>query len=265
MTGPSWRAALLGAATWVALLFLVLPAFVVVPISLTDTDYLSLPEAGLSLRHWVAMATNPVWIAAFGESLGIGLAATAIAVVAGTLCAIGCWKASGRLAAVVRLAVLVPLIVPTVVYALGLFRVYAETGLLDTTLGVVLAHACLGLPYVVVTVGAALAHLDPRLEQAARSLGASTLQTLRLVLIPTLRPGILSGAVFAFVVSWDELVIVLFVAGRRVHTLPREIWAGVRESLDPTIAAVATLLIVVTLLVLVPVLRRGERSLMAGA
>ena len=250
-----WRPVLVAAPAWIIVLFLLLPSFLVVPVSLTDTDYLALPEQGLSLRWWRAFLTSPDWTFAFLQSLGIGLAATAIAVTAGTLCAIGCWRVSNRWSSLVRALILVPMIVPTIVYALGLFRVFAKVGLLDTFPGVILAHAALGLPYPVITVGAALVNFDPRLEQAARSLGASGFRTLWMVTLPNLWAGILSGAIFAFVVSWDELVVVLFIAGRRVHTLPREIWSGIRDNLDPTIAVVATLLIVVTLLALIPVVR----------
>ena len=253
-----WQRGVLLALAWTIVLFLLLPSFLVVPVSLTDTDYLALPEQGLSLRWWTAMIQSPQWRDGFLQSMGIGLAATAIAVSAGTLCAIGCWRVQNRWSSLVRTVILVPMIVPTIVYALGLFRVYAKVGLLDSFLGVVLAHAALGLPYPAITVGAALTNYDPRLEQAARSLGGSGFQTLRMVTLPNLWAGILSGAIFAFVVSWDELVIVLFIAGRRVHTLPREIWSGIRENLDPTIAAVATLLIAVTLLALIPVIRSGR-------
>lgn len=260
-----WRSGLLLASAWAVLIFLLLPCFVTVPVSLTDTDYLALPEHGLSLRYWRNLATSPEWVGGFLQSLGIAACAASLAVCTGTLFAIGCWRLPGRWTGIVRAATLVPMIVPTIVYALGLYRVYARIGLLDSYTGVVLAHAAIGLPYVVITVGATLVNFDPKLEQAARNLGASTLQTLRFVLLPNIRPGILSGAIFSFVVSWDELVIVLFIAGRRVHTLPREIWSGVRESLDPTIAAVATLLIGVTLVALIPTLRRGQRVLTGPA
>jgi putative spermidine/putrescine transport system permease protein len=242
------------------LLFLLLPAFLVLPVSLTDTDYLAMPENGLSLRWWQALAADPQWTVGFLQSMGIGLTATAIAVTAGTLCAIGCWRLGNRWSGLVRGLILVPMIVPTIVYALGLFRVFAKVGLLDSFTGVILAHACLGMPYPAITVGAALVNFDPRLEQAACNLGASGFQTLRMVTLPNLWAGILSGAIFAFVVSWDELVIVLFIAGQRVHTLPRQIWSGIRENLDPTIAAVATLLIAVTLVVLIPVIRNQRNA-----
>ena len=258
--GATWQRGVVLALAWTVLAFLLLPSFLVVPVSFTDTDYLALPEQGLSLRWWRTLFSSPDWTFAFLQSLGIALAATVIAVSAGTLCAIGCWKVNNRWSGLVRALILVPMIVPTIVYALGLFRVYAQVGLLDTFSGVILAHACLGLPYPVITVGAALTNFDPRLEQAACNLGASGFQTLRLVTLPSLWAGILSGAIFAFVVSWDELVIVLFIAGRQVHTLPRQIWSGIRESLDPTIAAVATLLIGVTILVLIPILRNARNA-----
>ena len=259
---PRWQGTLLAVVAWTVVLFLLLPSFLVVPVSLTDTDYLALPEQGLSLRWWHTLVTSPEWTLAFLQSMGIGLTATTIAVSAGTLCAIGCWRVRNRWSSLVRALILVPMIVPTIVYALGLFRVFARIGLLDSYPGVILAHAALGMPYPVITVSAALVNFDPRLEQAARSLGASSFRTLWTVTLPNLWPGILSGAIFAFVVSWDELVIVLFIAGRRVHTLPREIWSGIRDNLDPTIAAVATLLIAVTLVALIPVVR--NRRAVAG-
>lgn len=256
----SWRSATILTLAWAVILFLSVPSFITLPVSLTDTDYLALPEQGLSLKHWQNLLTSPAWLGGFMQSLLIAVGSTVVAVISGTLCAVGCWRMPGRWTRVVLALTLVPIIVPTIVYALGLYRVYARIGLLDTFAGVIIAHATLGLPFVIITVAANLANFDPKLEQASRNLGANAWQTLRLVVLPNLVPGILSGAIFAFVGSWDELVIVLFIAGRRVHTLPREIWAGLRESLDPTIAAVATLLVAVTLVMLVPVLRRGQAA-----
>ncbi len=170
----------------------------------------------------------------------------AIATVAGTLCAIGCWRVGSRWTQAIRALMLVPLVVPIIVYALGLYRVYAKLGLLDTLTGVVLAHAVTGMPYVVVLVSTALSGMDLRLEMAARSLGAGAWQVIGRVLLPLLRPAVLSGALFAFIHSWDELVLVLFIAGRRVFTLPRRMWDGINDNLDPTLAAVAVLLVFVS-------------------
>jgi putative spermidine/putrescine transport system permease protein len=128
-----------------------------------------------------------------------------------------------------------------------MYRLWAWLGLHDTYLGVIIAHAIIGLPYVVVPVTAALATVDTKLEQAARSLGASMGQTVRLVIFPNILPGLLSGALFAFASSFDELVVVLFLTSRAISTLPKRIWEGIQEDIDPTIAAAATLLIILTL------------------
>jgi putative spermidine/putrescine transport system permease protein len=137
--------------------------------------------------------------------------------------------------------------VPSIVHALGFYRMWIDLRLLDTFTGVILVHVVTGFPYVVITVSTALATFDPRLEQAARNLGASMAQALRLVIVPCIMPGILAGAVFAFVHSWDELVVLLFITSRKLYLLPRAIWAGINENVDPTIAAVATVLMLATL------------------
>src|SRR3954468_5221299 len=185
---------------------------------------------------------------------------TLIAVTAGTLCAIGCWRIGRRSTELVRALMLLPLIIPAIVYAIGLYRWFGTLDLLDRFLGVTLAHGVTGIPYVVITVSTALAAFDPRLEQAARGMGASLGQTLRWVILPRIMPGIASGAIFAFIHSWDELIMVLFIASRQVFTLPRKIWDGINENLDPTMAAVAVLLILFTILLLIldMTLRAGQ-------
>jgi len=241
---------------WMVLTYLMAPAFVVFPLSVTDRSYLALPAHGISFAHWVHFFTSPTWLRGIEHSLLIAAGASTLAVVCGTLCAIGCWRLSSRAGEIVRAAMLLPLIVPTIVYALGAYRLFVDLRLLGTFTGIILAHAVTGLPYVILTTSAALANLDPRLEQAARSLGASPSQTLLRVIVPNILPGILSGAIFAFAHSWDELIIVLFVASRRITTLPRLMWDGIHESLDPVIAVVAAALIGVTLLLLLPLLLR---------
>jgi putative spermidine/putrescine transport system permease protein len=250
MMGRMHRSGIVLGLAWMVLSFLLLPAFVVFPVSFTPMRYLSMPGGELSLRHWRTLATDPQWLNGILESLLIAGLSTAIAVGAGTLCAIGCWRLGSRIADQVRAAMILPLMVPTIVYALGIYRLYVELDLVGTMLGVVLAHAVTGLPYVVLTVTASLANLDPALEKAARSLGATVPQTLWRVIVPNVLPGILSGAIFAFIHSWDELVIVIFIGGRALFTLPRLMWDGINENLDPAIAAVASALILFTLAVL---------------
>lgn len=245
---------------WAVICFLVLPITIVFPVSLTDKRYLSLPEEGISFKHYVNLFTSTEWLGSIGQSLYIGAVATAISVTAGTLCAIGCWRLSSRAGEAVRAMMLVPIVVPTIVYALGIYRFWVDLRLLDTYTGVILVHAVTGIPYVVVTVSTALAGFDGRLEQAARNLGASQLQALRRIVLPSIMPGVVSGAIFAFIHSWDELVIVLFIASRAVFTLPRRIWDGINEHLDPTMAAVATIMIVLTGLLLVLDLRMRRKK-----
>jgi putative spermidine/putrescine transport system permease protein len=229
------------------LTFLVAPMLVVMPVSVTDRRYLSFPEKSLSLQYYANLLTSDMWLSAIWQSVVVAIASTIGCVVLGTLCAVGCWRIGSRLSEAVRAFMLMPIIVPSIVHALGFYRMWIDLRLLDTFTGVVLVHVVTGIPYVVITVSTALANFDPRLEQAARNLGATVGQTVRLVIVPCIMPGILSGAVFAFVHSWDELVVLLFITSRRLFLLPRAMWAGINENVDPTIAAVATVLMLLTL------------------
>jgi putative spermidine/putrescine transport system permease protein len=265
MIAPSFwtafrRATLLSAA-WLVLAFLIIPLLVVLPVSLTDQRYLALPKQGLSLKHYESFFADPVWLSSTGQSFVIAVCATTLAVLLGALCAVGCWRLPGRISNSLRLLMLAPLIVPTIVQAVGMYRLWAWLGLYDTYLGVIIAHVIIGLPYVVVPVTAALATIDPKLEQAARSLGATMSQTVRLVIFPNILPGLLSGALFAFASSFDELVIVLFLTSRAISTLPKRIWEGIQEDIDPTIAAAAMLLVLLTLgLLLLSLLIRSRAA-----
>lgn len=262
-----WGRMLALGLAWTVLGFLVLPMAIVVPVSLTDQYYLSLPEERLSFEHYVAFFEKEIWLAATLDSLIVATSATVLAVTLGTLCAIGCWRLSSRAAEAVRLFMLLPIIVPVIVQALALYRFWIDLGLIDTYLGTIIAHTLIAIPYVVITVSAALANVDPRTEQAARNLGASNAQAVRLVILPAITPGMLSGALFAFTISFDEIVTVLFITSREVYTLPKRIWNGIQDHLDPTIAAVATMLMALTLMLLLLDLwakRRRRRRLAAS-
>jgi putative spermidine/putrescine transport system permease protein len=261
MEGAHRPGPLANGVAWAVAIYLVLPITVILPVSLTDQRFLSLPQEALSLRHYATALGSPDWLHAIWQSFWIAVASTVIAVVAGTLCAIGCWRISRRSTDLVRALMLLPIIIPSIVYAIGLYRYFARLDLLDRFIGVTIAHGVTGIPYVVITVSTALAAFDPRLEQAARGMGASLVQTLRWVILPRIAPGVVSGAIFAFIHSWDELVIVLFIASREVFTLPRRIWDGINENLDPAMAAMAVLLVVFTvLLLLFDLLLRGRRN-----
>ena len=248
-------------AAWTVVAFMVLPMLVVVPVSFTDTYFLSLPQESWSLQHYQNFFENPRWLNAIWQSTLIALGATGIAVVLGTLCAIGCWRISSGMSDLVRLIMLAPIIVPQIVQALAFYRVWIDFGLLDSYLGVILAHSMIGLPYVVITVTAALSNFDVRMEQAARNLGASMAQTVTLVILPRIWPGVASGAVFVFILSFDEIVTVLFITSRRIQTLPKMIWDGIQEHLDPTIAVVAVIFtLVIAVVVVIDQILRGRAA-----
>lgn len=250
---------LLVAAGWLIGAFLLLPIVIVFPIAFTDQSYLSLPRAGLSLDHFRRLLHDSDWLHSAGQSGLIALTSAALAVVSGAACAIGCWRAQSRWVRPVQVSMILPLVVPPLVYALGYYRLLMHVSLLDTVLGVVLAHAITAVPYVFLTVTANLAGFDRSLELAARGMGASTSQTLLRVILPNIGPGLMSGAILAFVHSWDEIVVVLFIASRNVYTLPRRIWDGITTDLDPMMAAAAALLIVSSLVLLAMNLLIGSK------
>lgn len=256
---PSGRRGASTFVAWIGLLFLLLPIAVVVPVSFTPNRYLSLPVDGWSLRHYEAIVSEAAWRNSIGDSLLVGASATVIAVVLGTLCAVGCWRISSRLSEVMRFLMLAPIIVPSIVHALGFYQAWVQVGLIDTYAGLIIAHALKGMPYVVISVSASLANFDLRLEQAARNLGATVTQAMYRVVVPCIRPGILAGAVFAFITSWDELVVTMFITSRRVYTLPKKIWDGIQDNISPSVAAMATVLIVVTLIGIVAHLLTSRR------
>lgn len=238
------------AAAWSVLAFLVLPMLIIVPVSLTDTPYISLPQEQLSLQHYESFFTGGTWLSAIFQSFVIAAGSTILALLLGSMCAIGCWRLSNNVSDMVRLLMLAPMIIPPVVQGLAYFRLWAAIGIYDTYLGMIIAHGIAGLPFVMVTVSASLANFDLRLEQAARSLGASTSQAVRYVIVPNITPGLLSGGLFAFAHSFDELVIALFITSRHIYTLPKRIWDGIQESVNPTIAAAAVVLVCITLALL---------------
>jgi putative spermidine/putrescine transport system permease protein len=252
MSAPPLLTARTGTKAWAWLIvcFLILPVTIIIPVSLTDRPYLSLPEHGISFRYYVKLFTSAEWLSSFGQSFTIAFASTAVALVVGALCAIGCWRLGNRIANAVRLLMLVPLIVPAIAFVLGFYKLLADLRLLDSYTGVIIAHTVTGIPYVFITVSAGLAGLDVRLEQAARNLGANGRQVIWRVVLPNIKTALASGALFAFMHSWDDLLLVLFIAGRVVYTLPRRMWDGIHYQLDPTMAAVAVVLIAMTTLFL---------------
>jgi putative spermidine/putrescine transport system permease protein len=226
------------------LMFLVLPILVIVPLSFSDSSFLSYPMPGVSLRWYHNLFESDEWMRAAKNSFIVAPAATIVATVLGTLAAVGLNKAEFRGKALVMAVLISPMVVPVVVVGVGVYIFFAQIGLSETYLGLILAHAALGAPFVVTTVAATLQGFNHNLVRASLSLGASPLSTFFRITLPVIAPGLISGALFAFATSFDEVVITLFVAGPNQSTLPRQMFSGIRENISPTIAALATILIV---------------------
>jgi putative spermidine/putrescine transport system permease protein len=249
------------ALTVLVLGYLILPILVILPLSFTSGELLVYPLPAWSLRWYREFTTGPMWTQATWNSLVLAAVTTLVATTAGMLAAFGLQGLRSRFKPVLYGLLALPLIIPPVMVAVALFYYYARLGLVGTFSGLVFAHTVLALPFVVITVAATLQGFDPNLRRAAASLGASPLQAFRKVTLPIILPGVLSGAVFAFVTSFDELLVILFVGSPEQRTLPRQIFSGVSETMSPTVAAAAVVLIGVSLILMAVVellRRRGE-------
>ena len=249
--------------------FLIAPIVVIVPLSFNAEPYFTFTEGMLhleplaySLRWYRTVMGDPEWVRALLNSLFIGLSATALATTLGTLAALGLTSPALPGRPVIMGLLITPMITPVIISAAGMFFFYSNLGLTQTHLGLILAHTTLGTPFVVITVTATLSGFDINLYRAAASLGAGPLRTFRRVVLPLIAPGVMSGAVFAFATSFDEVVTVLFMGGLEQRTIPRQMWTGIREQISPAILAVASLLIVFSLLFLLTVewLRRRAQA-----
>jgi putative spermidine/putrescine transport system permease protein len=226
------------------LLYLVLPILAIVPLSFSDSSFLAYPVTGFSLRWYQNLFEAEEWMRAAKNSFIVAPAATVIATVLGTLAATGLAQAEFRGKAVLMAVLISPMVVPVIVVGVGMYLFFAPLGLSDSYAALILAHAALGAPFVVTTVLATLQGFNHNLTRASQSLGASRFTTFRRITLPLIAPGVVSGALFAFATSFDEVVVTLFLAGAGQVTLPRQMFTGIRENISPTIAALATILII---------------------
>lgn len=251
------------------LFFLIAPILTIIPLSFNAQDFftftpemLAFDPEGYSLKHYRDFFGNEEWTVPLWNSLKIAPVATLISVSLGTLAAIGLSQSHvpGRQAI---MAILIsPMIVPLIISAAGMYFFYSRIGLQGTYWGVVLAHAALGIPFVIITVTATLVGFDRSLTRAAASMGADPVRTFFKVQMPLILPGVISGGLFAFITSFDEVVVVLFVGSANQQTLPWQMFTGLREQISPTILAAATVLISVSIILLVTLellRRRSER------
>ena len=227
--------------------FLVVPLAAILPLAFTDSVFLTYPMTGPSTRWFDTLATSDAWQRSIVNSMIVGTGATVLSTVVGTLAALGLRRNLVPFSGVLRSIFLLPMVVPAVVLGVGMQILYARLGLASSYAGVIIAHAVLCVPFVLVNVSGSLASIDPALERAAASLGASPGTEFRAVTFPLALPGILTGAAFAFATSLDEVVITLFVAGPNQTTLARQMFSSLRENISPAIAAAAFLIIVSTL------------------
>ena len=259
----SWRQPrriLMAALGILTVFYLLAPTLVIVPMSFTNAQILSFPPEGFSLQWYEHMLTDRQWSTGIVNSLIVGLLTAALATVLGTLAALGISRGRFPGRSLVNGLVLSPLIVPVVVIAIGMFGLFVQWKISGSVLGLVLAHTALALPFVVVNVSTSLQTMDRNLELAAANLGADPRRSFMHVTLPIILPGVVAGAIFAFITSWDEVVVAIFLTSARFRTLPVEMWEQVRQVVDPTVAAVSTTLLVVTttlLLVLVFVRRQA--------
>ena len=244
------------------LLGLVLPIFVIIPISFTSDTMLSYPMPGLSFRWFIEFFNSVMWTLSMKNSFIIAFATTFLATALGTLAALGLTMTNFPFKGVITGIMIMPMVVPIVISAVGIYFFYAWIGLTSTYTGMILAHTALATPFVVITVTATLQGFNRNQIRAGSSLGAPPATVFFKITLPQILPGVISGALFAFVTSFDEVIVALFIAGSEQYTLPRQMFAGIREKYNPTIAAVATMMIVVSVLLLVTVellRRRSER------
>lgn len=249
------------------LFFLMAPIIAIMPLSFSSGSYLTYPLPGFSLRWYDDFLRSPTWMNALKNSVIVGVASTLLSMVLGTLASLGLAQWKSRFKAIVLAIVLSPVVVPGVITAVGLYFFFAPLGLTGNYAGLILAHTALATPFVVITVSATLQSFDMNLARAAASLGASPVYAFRRVVLPLILPGLASGALFAFATSFDEVVVVLFMAGPEQRTLPREMFSGIRENISPTITAAAVILTTLSIILLatMEMIRRRNEKLKGGA
>jgi len=257
------------AITALIFFFLIFPIIIIIPLSFNAQDFftftpkmLALDPEGFSTKHYADFFGNSDWQNALKNSFQIAPVATLISVTFGTLAAIGLSQSHVPFRGAIMAVLISPMIVPLIISAAGMYFFYSRLGMQGTYLGVVLAHAVLGIPFVIITVTATLVGFDKSLTRAAANMGAGPVRTFFKIQMPLILPGVISGGLFAFITSFDEVVVVLFVGSAGQKTLPWQMFIGMREQISPTILAVATLMVAISIVLLTTLeflRRRSER------
>lgn len=232
----------LGASVVLILAFLILPVLVIVPMSFSDTRFMTFPPPAYSLRWYHAFFGNPAWMQACKISLIVSISTALIATPVGVAASYAIHNSSHWSMRYLRLVLMLPLMVPIIIAAVGVFFIYARVGLLNSIPGLVLADIMLGLPYVVTSVTAGLQGFDQTQEMVARSLGMNRFRSFMAVTLPQIKSSVIAGAIFAFIQALDETIVALFISGGQYQTLTKRMFTTLRDEIDPTIAAISTLL-----------------------
>ncbi|HMR33077.1 MAG TPA: ABC transporter permease, partial [Geminicoccus sp.] len=219
--------------TWLVLLFLILPILVIVPLSFSSGTFLTFPLPGVSLRWYEAFWASEPWRNAVRNSFIVAIATTILATTLGTLASLGLVRANFPGKTLLMALLISPMIVPLVIVAAGAYFFYAPLGLTGSLTGLIIAHTTLAAPFVIISVTSTLAGFNPNLSRAGASLGASPTRVFFQIILPLIGPGVVSGALFAFVTSFDEVVVALFMTGPQQRTLPRQMFDGIRENISP--------------------------------
>jgi putative spermidine/putrescine transport system permease protein len=249
----SWRQPhrlLLIAIGGLTVVFLVLPTLIVVPMGFSSSQILAFPPPGWSLQWYQKAFTDHEWTSGFVNSVQVAVVTGVVATILGTLAALGMVRGRFPGRGALNALILSPLVVPVVIIAIGMFSLYVRWKITGSLVGLVVAHTALAIPFVIVTVSTSLRTVDRNLELAAQNLGAGPVRTFWRITLPLVMPGVFAGGLFAFLTSWDEVVTAIFLTTTKFRTLPVVMWEQVREVVDPSVAAVATIVLVVTTTIL---------------
>ncbi len=244
----------------VTVCFLALPLVVVIPMSFSSAQTLEFPPPSWSFQYYEYFFSSSMWTSAAVTSFQVGILSALIATILGTMSAFALTQYAVPMRRSVQVLLLLPLVTPLVVAAVGYYRVFLDWGIANTVLGLTLAHAGLAMPFVLLSVVASLRKFDPRLSKAAASLGATPARTFFRVVLPSIRPGVIAGGFLAFLFSFNETVVAIFLVASRAQTLPKLMWDGILLEVDPVLSVVATLMTLMTVLVLVAQLVLRKRT-----
>ena len=242
------------------LLYLILPILIIAPMSFSAARYLSFPPPSLSLRWYQEYIGNSAWMQATRVTLTVAVLTVVIATPLGVAAAYAISQSKWRVMRLIHMTLLLPLVVPIIITAVGIFFVYAKVGLAATMTGLVLANVMLGLPYVVISVAAGLQSFDATQEMVARSLGMNRLRSFFVVTLPQIKPSVIAGGIFAFISAMDETIVALFISGGQYQPLTKRMFTALRDEIDPTIAAISTLMTAVSFMLVLVATSRSKKG-----